>query len=59
MKRQLQGIGLLLFGVQTAIFALIDPWIPLIGDPGRVALPILSVCCGVAGLVLCFKGKTE
>jgi len=59
MKRQLQGIGLLLFGVQTMLIALLDPWIPVVGDVGKALFPVLSAGCGVAGLVLCFKGKTK
>ena len=55
MKRQLQGIGLLLFGVQTMLIALLDPWIPVVGDVGKALFPVLSAGCGVAGLVLCFK----
>lgn len=38
------------------ILALIDPWIPIIGDVGRVMIPILAVAAA-AGLVLVFKSS--
>ena len=35
MKRQLQGIALILIGIQITLVCIIDPWIPMIGDVGR------------------------
>lgn len=55
MKRQLQGIALILIGLQLTIVSLIDPWIPVIGDPGRVAIPVLAAAASAAGLILCFR----
>lgn len=35
MKRLLQGIALILIGIQITLVCIIDPWIPMIGDVGR------------------------
>ncbi len=59
MNRQIKGIGLLLFGIQLVIFAVIDPWLPVLGNLGQVALPLLSLICGGAGLILCLKGRAD
>ena len=41
MKKQLQGIALILIGIQLAIYTIIDPWLPVLGgDLGRVVIPI-------------------
>ena len=59
MRQQLQGIALILVGIQIAIACVIDPWIPVIGDVGRVMCPVLSAAAGIAGLVLVFKHKNS
>ena len=59
MRQQLQGIALILIGIQIAIVCIIDPWIPVIGDPGRVMYPVLSAAASIAGLVLVFKRKND
>lgn len=56
MKNLFRGIALILVGIQLAIFAVIDPWLPVLGgDLGRVLIPVLSVIVSIAGLILCFK----
>lgn len=56
MKKQLQGIALILIGIQLAIYTIIDPWLPVLGgDLGRVVIPILSVAVSIMGLIRCFK----
>ena len=56
MKKQLQGIALILIGIQLAIYTIIDPWLPVLGgDLGRVVIPILSVAVSIMGLIGCFK----
>ena len=57
MRQQLQGIALILIGIQIAIVWIIDPWIPVIGDAGRVMYPVLSAAASIAGLVLVFRRK--
>lgn len=56
MKKQLQGIALILIGIQLAIYTIIDPWLPVLGgDLRRVVIPILSVAVSIMGLIRCFK----
>ena len=47
---------MILFVIQLAVYAVIDPWLPILGgDIGRVLIPLASVAAGAAGLVLCFR----
>ena len=55
MKRQLQGIALILIGIQITLVCIIDPWIPMIGDAGRAMYPVLAAAASIAGLVLVFQ----
>ena len=58
MKRQLQGIALILIGILLAIYTIIDPWLLVLGgDVGRVLIPVASVAISIIGLVLCFTEK--
>lgn len=60
MNRQLQGIALILIGIQLAIYAILDPWIPVFEEAvGRVLIPVASVVVSIIGLILCFKGKSD
>lgn len=60
MKNQLRGIGLILVGIQLAIFTIIDPWLPILGgDFGRVLIPVMSVIASIIGLVFCFKKEGD
>lgn len=59
MNRQLKGIALILFGILLMIVAVIDPWIPVIGDVGRALLPVLAFAAGIVGLALCFAKKKD
>ena len=60
MKNLFRGIALILVGIQLAIFAVIDPWLPVLGgDIGRILIPVLSVVISIAGLILCFKKDTH
>ncbi|MDE7003876.1 MAG: hypothetical protein K2P08_05530 [Oscillospiraceae bacterium] len=59
MKRQLQGIALILIGIQLSLVCIIDPWIPVVGDLGRVMYPVLAAAASIAGLVLVFKQKGD
>lgn len=54
MKRQLQGIALILVGIQLSIVWLIDPWVPIIGDVGRAFIVFLAFAASAAGLFLSF-----
>lgn len=55
MKKQLQGIALILFGILLAVFALFDPWIPIIGSYIADFANYASLAVGIIGLVLMFK----
>ena len=59
MKRQLQGIALILIGIQLSLVCIIDPWIPVVGDLGRAMSPVLAAAASIAGLVLVFKQKGD
>lgn len=55
MKKQLQGIALILFGILLMLVALIDPWIPIIDDIGSDIVLWLGITSGIVGLVFTFK----
>ena len=59
MKKQLQGIALILFGILLMLVALIDPWIPIIDDIGSDIVLWLGVASGIAGLVFTFKQEKD
>ncbi len=59
MRRQLQGIALILIGILFTLVCMIDPWLPVIGDVGRVMYPILAAAASITGLVLVFKGGKD
>ena len=59
MKRQLQGIALILIGIQLSLVCIIDPWIPVVGDLGRAMYPVLAAAASIAGLVLVFMQKGD
>ena len=54
MKKQMQGIGLMLFGIIMMLFPMINPWIPIFDDLSSFALWI-GVLCGIVGLVFIFS----
>ena len=58
MKTQLKGIALILFGILLALFALFDPWLPIIGRYAGDFANYASVVVGIIGLVLVFKKET-
>ena len=55
MRRQLQGISLLLFGILLALFALVNPWIPIIDDLLGTVSGYASIICGIIGVILALK----
>ena len=59
MQKQLRGIALLLVGIQLTIVSLIDPWIPVIGDVGRILIPLLAFAASAAGLIMVFTGQSD
>ncbi len=60
MKKQIQGIALILFGILLMLLAMIDPWIPIIEDIGNYIILLIGLISGITGLVLNFtKDKQE
>lgn len=55
MKKQLQGISLILFGFLMMLFSMLDPWIPILGDALTILVPWIGVFCGIVGLVFSFS----
>ena len=55
MKKQLQGISLILFGILLMIFSMVDPWLPIIDDSLTPIAFWAGMLCGIAGLVFSFK----
>ena len=55
MKKQLQGISLILFGIILEIFAVIDPWVPIFESVLTVVAVWAGVICGIVGLVFSLK----
>ena len=55
MKKQLQGISLILFGILLALFALVNPWIPIIDDLLGTVSEYASIICGIIGVILALK----
>lgn len=55
MRRQLQGISLILFGILLALFAQVNPWIPIIDDLLGTVSGYASIICGIIGVILALK----
>ncbi len=53
MRRQLQGIALILIGIQFTLVCIIDPWLPII--EGGILYAVLAAAASIAGLILVFK----
>ncbi len=56
MKRQLQGIALLLFGLMVFLLAL-TLRLPFLEDLGVVLLYLLAWTSAIAGLILALRGE--
>lgn len=54
MKRQLQGIALILLGIQLTLVWLANPYI-LSGDVSPLVNLIPALAVSAAGLLLCFR----
>ncbi|MGI6180889.1 MAG: hypothetical protein ACOYIE_02285 [Agathobaculum sp.] len=54
MKKQLQGIGMILFGMLLLWFSEIDPWVPIVEGLGTVSL-WGGLVAGIIGVVLLFR----
>ena len=55
MRKQLQGISLILFGILLALFSQVNPWIPIIDDLLGTFSGYASIICGIIGVILALK----
>lgn len=56
MKKQLQGIAFILFGILLILFGVTnDTWIPIIDGLFYPALPWLGLLLGIVGLAFCLS----
>ena len=58
MKKQLQGISFILFGIILILFSMINPWVPILGDAILYLCPWLGILSGIIGLAFSF-GKED
>ncbi len=61
MKRQLQGVALILIGIQLTMLDWVDlRMIPLVGhavrDVGNIVIMLPAFAISAVGLFLCFRG---
>ncbi len=60
MRKTLQGIVLVLFGMLLVQIAMADPWIPVIDGASQPLLLLLGLIVGIVGLALSFfKDNSE
>ena len=59
MKKQLQGISLLLFGMIWMMFSIIAPWIPIIEGVLSELAPFIGMGFGIIGLIFSFSKEKE
>ncbi len=55
MKKRLQGISLILFGIMLILFSMVNPWLPIIGGIPAFLAFWIGLISGIAGLVLSFR----
>lgn len=51
MRKPLQGIAFILFGMLLVLIAVFDPWIPILDGAVQPILLLLGLAMGIAGLV--------
>ena len=61
MKKQIQGLALILFGILLMLLAIVNPYIiPIIGDIGSDIIIWIALALGIIGVALNFiKTKEE
>lgn len=50
---------MLLFGIFCLLWAMCDPWLPLVGEPLTYFAPYLGLFFAVAGLVTACRGDEK
>ncbi|MBD5084269.1 MAG: hypothetical protein HDT33_04185 [Clostridiales bacterium] len=60
MRKQLQGIAFILFGMLLVLIAMLDPWVPILDGAVQPLLLLLGLVMGIVGLALSLsKDKTS
>ena len=54
-EKTVTGNFSLLFGILLALFALVNPWIPIIDDLLGTISGYASIICGIIGVILALK----
>lgn len=57
MKKQLQGIALILFAGVLMLYAPLSPWFPIIGSLPSDFISLVGLAFAIAGLVRCFQNE--
>ena len=55
MKKQLQGISLILFGIMLILFSMVNPWLPIVGGIPAFLAFWVGLASGIVGLVFSFR----
>lgn len=59
MKKQIQGLALILFGILLVLIAMVDPWIPIIEGVAQTLLLLIGILSGITGLIFSLKSERE
>ena len=54
MKKQLQGISFILFGILLMMITTIDPWVPIIEDVFTSITLWVGLISGIIGIIFSF-----
>ena len=55
MRKQLQGISFILFGILLALFAFVDLWIPILDSVLSMVAGYACLVFGIIGLILALR----
>jgi len=54
----LQGIALILFTDMLMLYALLSPWLPILGSLPSDLISLVGLAFAIAGLIRCFKKES-
>ena len=54
----MQGIALILFAGMLMLYALLSPWLPIIGSLPSDLISLVGLAFAIAGLIRCFKKES-
>ena len=55
MRKQLQGISLILFGIMLILFSMVNPRLPIVGGIPAFLAFWVGLASGIVGLVFSFR----